>query len=163
MKCFINILVFIKLGQQKKPFIIIGSIFKLFFFFWGSPAGEIWGFVWLEGRRCSPGSKQDAGCSLQAVLSGFGLCVGRGVGGVCVILVEGQGGDSPDALRKESGSEKGGIKALLLLPQALFPEDAQISQDPGNSRGSAGASGCPCPRLHCETSGSHHLPSKPQS
>lgn len=85
------------------------------------------------------------------------------MGGVSVILEEGQGGDSPDALRKESGLEKGGIRALLLLPQPLFPEDAQISQDPGNSTGSAGASGHPCPRLCCETSGPHHLPSKPPS
>ena len=62
-----------------------------------------------------------------------------------MIVNEGKGKDSPDALRKKSSLEKGSIRPQLLLPQPLFPEDAQISQDPGNSTGQQGHRGAFAP------------------
>ena len=52
-------------------------------------------------------------------------CVWRA--GVSVIVNEGKGKDSPDALRKESGLEKGSIRPQLLLPQ---PSSQKMPKSP---------------------------------
>lgn len=75
-----------------------------------------------------------------------------------------------NALSKRGGSEKGRIRPKLFLPQLLFPEEAQSLGILVSLLGQQGHPGmrytwvlwCPCPRLMCKKSGSHHLPSKPQ-
>lgn len=83
---------------------------------------------------CFQEGKQHAGCSLQCVLSGFGLCVEWGCKCDC------EGGEGKGFSRCSEEGEwlrEGKYQAQLVLPQPLFPEEAQISQDPGNSTGSA--------------------------
>ena len=131
-------------------------------------AGRGWGLVWVDGRGCFPGRPtgcrlEPTGCAvwLWVCVEGRSKCGPKG----------GAGRRWANALSKRGGSENGRIRPRLFLPQLLFPEEAPSPGISVIALGQQGHAGmrhtwvlwCPCLRLMCQKSGSHHLPSKPQS